>query len=73
MVVAVRQMMGVMAQLDKAMTVSKLRSTRDRKSAEAGRRIEGRKGRPELISLAKRLSGEGLSLRQTAVRMTEQG
>jgi DNA invertase Pin-like site-specific DNA recombinase len=40
----VRQVLGAIAEFDKAMTVAKLKGARDRKSAEAGRRIEGRKG-----------------------------
>ncbi len=39
----VRQLMGAIAEFDRAMTVWKLRAARDRKSAELGRRIEGRK------------------------------
>lgn len=76
MVEAVRQMLGVMAQLDKAMTVAKLRGARDRASAAAGKRVEGRKGHnetnPELVREAKRLarknprSGEVRSLREIA-------
>lgn len=60
MVVAIRQMLGVMAQLDKAMTVAKLRGARDRASAVVGRRIEGRKAyaatNPDLVKQAKRLA-----------------
>src|SRR5687767_1577095 len=36
----VRQVLGAIAEFDKAMTVAKLKGARDRKSAEAGRRIE---------------------------------
>jgi DNA invertase Pin-like site-specific DNA recombinase len=39
----VRQLMGAIAEFDRAMTVWKLKAARDRKSAELGRRIEGRK------------------------------
>ena len=60
MVEAVRQMMGVMAQLDKAMTVAKLKGARDRASEKAGHRVEGRTGykaprHADLIREAKRL------------------
>ena len=41
MVEAVRQMLGVMSQLEKAMTVAKLRSARDHAPAAAGQRMEG--------------------------------
>ena len=55
----VRQVLGAIAEFDKAMTVAKLKGARDRKSAEAGRRIEGRNGftitHPDAVALAKRL------------------
>lgn len=83
MVVAVRQMLGVMAQLEKAMTVAKLRGARDRASAAAGRRIEGRKGyaetHPELVKQARRLArknpktGETRSLREIADELAALG
>lgn len=41
--VAVRQMLGVMAQLEKDMTVARLKGARDRKSAELGKECSGRK------------------------------
>ena len=83
MVEAVRQMLGVMAQLDKAMTVAKLRGARDRASAAAGKRVEGRKGyaetNPELVREAKRLarknpkSGERRTLREIAEELAGLG
>ncbi len=83
MVVAVRQMLGVMAQLDKAMTVAKLKGARDRASAAAGHRVEGRKGydqtNPELIREAKRLArknpktGETRSLREISAELVKLG
>jgi DNA invertase Pin-like site-specific DNA recombinase len=76
MVVAVRQMLGVMAQLDKAMTVAKLKGARDRASEQAGKRVEGRKGYDDtnkaLVREAKRLArkspktGKARSLREIA-------
>ncbi len=42
--VMMRQVAGAFAQYEKARLVGKLRSARDRKSAETGKRIEGRKG-----------------------------
>lgn len=76
MVEAVRQMLGVMSQLDKATTVAKLRGARDRASERAGKRVEGRRGyddiNPALVKEAKRLSrrspktGKARSLRQIA-------
>lgn len=83
MVEAVRQMLGVMAQLEKAMTVAKLKGARDRASAAAGKRIEGRKGygelRPDLVREAKRLArknsktGKVRSLRDIADELAAMG
>ena len=76
----VRQVLGAIAEFDKAMIVAKLRGARDRKSAEAGRRIEGRKGfvtHPEAVALAKRLrraspkTGERRSLRAISAMLAE--
>jgi len=57
--VLVRQVLGAIAQFDKAATVAKLKGARDRKSAEAGKRIEGRKTlaetNPDVVLMAKRL------------------
>jgi DNA invertase Pin-like site-specific DNA recombinase len=39
----IRQIMGAIAQFDRVMTVAKLKAARDRKSAELGKRVEGRK------------------------------
>ena len=73
---AVRQMLGVLAELEKAMTVAKLKGARDRASAAAGKRIEGRKGHaetnPDLLREARRLArkspktGKARSLREVA-------
>lgn len=83
MVEAVRQMLGVMAQLEKAMTVAKLKGARDRASHAAGKRIEGRKGyddtNPELVKEAKRLArkspktGKARSLREIAAELAVLG
>jgi DNA invertase Pin-like site-specific DNA recombinase len=83
MVAAVRQMMGVMAELDRAMTVAKLRAARDRASAAAGCRVEGRKGyaetHPALVRETKRLArknpvtGKRRSLRQIATELVGLG
>ena len=40
----VRQILGAVAEFEKANLVAKLKGARDRKSAEQGQRIEGRKG-----------------------------
>jgi DNA invertase Pin-like site-specific DNA recombinase len=75
----IRQVLGAVAQFEKAMLVTKLRGARDRKSREAGRRIEGRKSVPqEVVTLARRLNrkgrdGERPSLRQIAARLAAAG
>lgn len=79
----VRQIMGAVAEFDKAMTVAKLRGARDRASAATGHRIEGRKGydqtKPELVREAKRLarkspkSGKARSLREIAAELATLG
>ena len=63
--------------------MAKLRGARERKSAELGRRIEGRKGyaeiNPELVREAKRLArkspktGEKRSLREIAAALASLG
>lgn len=83
MVTAVRQVLGVLAELEKAMTVAKLRGARDRKSAKLGRRVEGQKGyaetAPEIVREAKRLArkspktGKTRSLREVAGELLELG
>jgi DNA invertase Pin-like site-specific DNA recombinase len=54
----VRQVLGAIAEFDKAMTVAKLRGARERKRA-TGVKVEGRKShrelRPEVVAEAKRL------------------
>ena len=77
----VRQVLGAISQFDKAQLVMKLKAARDRKSAQQGKRIEGRKGynetHPDLVKAAKRLAHgnrkERLSLRGIAARLAEQG
>jgi DNA invertase Pin-like site-specific DNA recombinase len=81
--VLVRQVLGAIAQFDKAMTVAKLRGARDRCSAAKGRRVEGRKGygetKPELVREARRLSrkspktGRAQSLREVAAELAGLG
>jgi DNA invertase Pin-like site-specific DNA recombinase len=76
----VRQVLGAIAQFDKAQTVTKLRGARDRKSKEAGRRIEGRKPVPLHIKLeARRLARRNpktakvRSYRQIAAELASKG
>ena len=74
----IRQVLGAVAEFDKAMTVAKLRGARDRKRA-TGVKVEGRKShaelRPEVVSEAKRLyrrspkTGERRSLREIAAEL----
>ena len=70
----VRQILGAVAQFEKANLVSKLRSARDRMSVEAGQRIEGRRCDPQQIEAARAIQAEGVtSLRKIAQRMAERG
>lgn len=81
--ILMRQIAGAFAQYEKARLVGKLKGARDRKSAEAGKRIEGRKGyaetNPELVREAKRLArkspktGQKRSLREIAEELAELG
>lgn len=70
--VAFRQIAMAFAQLEKTRLVKKLRSSRDRKSAELGRRIEGPKCDPAQVEAAKRLA-TGRSLRAIASAMAAEG
>jgi DNA invertase Pin-like site-specific DNA recombinase len=57
-VIFIRQVLGAVAQLDKAMTVAKLRGARERKKRATGK-CEGRKSiaelRPDVVALARKL------------------
>ena len=77
----VRQVLGAIAEFDKAMTVAKLRGARDRKRAK-GLKVEGRKSHaelnPELVRQAKRLrrrspKGHQRSLREVSAALSEMG
>lgn len=80
--VAMRQIAGAFAQLEKARLVAKLRGARERKRA-TGVKVEGRKAheevRPEAVALAKRLrraspkTGERMSLREISGKLAEAG
>jgi DNA invertase Pin-like site-specific DNA recombinase len=67
--VLVRQVLGAIAQFDKATTVAKLKAARDRKRDARGK-CEGRKSyaerAPQLVEAARRLRSSGLSLRAVA-------
>jgi DNA invertase Pin-like site-specific DNA recombinase len=62
----VRQVLGAVAQFDKAMTVAKLRLARDRIRKRDGK-CEGRKShaeeRPEAVALARQLHRKGMTYR----------
>jgi DNA invertase Pin-like site-specific DNA recombinase len=77
----VRQVLGAIAEFDKAMTVAKLRGARERKRA-TGVKVEGRKShaelRPEVVAEAKRLrrrrpKGGQRSYRQIASELFQAG
>ncbi|PWC32587.1 recombinase family protein [Azospirillum sp. TSO35-2] len=79
----VRQILGAVAEFEKANLVAKLKGARDRAAASAGKRVEGRKGyddtNPELVREAKRLSrknpktGKVRSLREIAGELAALG
>jgi DNA invertase Pin-like site-specific DNA recombinase len=77
--VLIRQILGAVAQFDKAMTVAKLRGARERKRRKTGGKVEGRKSlsesRPEAVALARALSEQlpRLSLRAIAANLASQG
>ena len=72
--VLVRQILGAVAEFDKAMTVTKLRAARDRKSKALGRRCEGRKPAPEIvIEQARHDRALGASLREIAAKLADAG
>ena len=81
--VMMRQVAGAFAEYEKARLVAKLRGARDRKSAQLGRRCEGRKGyaemQPELVRQAKRLhrrspiTGQRRSLRAIGAELARLG
>ena len=72
----VRQVLGAMAQFDKAMTVAKLRLARDRIRKRDGK-CEGRKShaeeRPEVVDLVKRLHKQGMSYRAIGAELERAG
>ena len=69
--VMIRQILGSVAQFEKAMLVSKLRGARERKKTATGK-CEGRKSlsesRPEVVALAKRLSRYPVNRRKRSLR-----
>lgn len=79
----VRQILGAVSEFEKASLVAKLKGARDRRSAAAGKRIEGRKGyddtHPDVVREAKRLArknpktGKVRSLREIATELAQLG
>jgi DNA invertase Pin-like site-specific DNA recombinase len=74
----IRQILGAVAEFDKAMTVAKLKGARDRMRRERGK-CEGRKSyaerAPEMVELAKAIKNRGgrVSLREVSVGLAAQG
>ena len=77
--VLIRQILGAVAQFDKAMTVAKLRGARERKRRKTGGKVEGRKSyaetNPQLVELAHQLSEQRprLSLREISAALAAEG
>jgi DNA invertase Pin-like site-specific DNA recombinase len=77
--VLIRQILGAVAQFDKAMTVAKLRGARERKRRKTGGKVEGRKSltetAPEAVALARKLNEQRprLSLRQISTELAAAG
>lgn len=59
----IRQILGAVAEFEKAALVAKLKGARDRKSRAAGKRIEGRKPvPPNVVALARKLARKRVGL-----------
>jgi DNA invertase Pin-like site-specific DNA recombinase len=77
--VMMRQVAGTFAQYEKSRLVGKLRSARDRKSADACKRIEGRKGyaghQPEILDALRAIKADkpGATLRVLADELAARG
>jgi DNA invertase Pin-like site-specific DNA recombinase len=69
----VRQILGAVAEFEKASLVAKLKGARDRKSAALGRRCEGRKPVPAHVLAEARRLAPGRSLRQVAAELAALG
>lgn len=78
----VRQILGAVAEFDKAMTVAKLRGARERKRRKTGEKVEGRKSyaerNPKMVELARQLyqpdpAMRPISLRKVAAALAENG
>jgi DNA invertase Pin-like site-specific DNA recombinase len=80
--VLVRQVLGAIAQFEKASLVAKMKAARDRKRADTGEKVGGRRSysedRPEVVKLAHKLArrrrkGERLSLREISTALADAG
>jgi DNA invertase Pin-like site-specific DNA recombinase len=74
----IRQILGAVAEFDKAMTVAKLKGARDRVRRREGK-CEGRKTyaetNPEMVALAKAIKSRGgrVSLREVSAELAAKG
>jgi len=76
MKIAMRQITGAFAQLEKARLVAKLKAARDRKKAETGKcggRRSYAEARPDVVALAKELNGQGMSYRKISAELASRG
>ena len=74
--VLVRQVLGAIAQFEKASLVAKLRAARERKVAAGGRgtgRWRYDEARPDVVALAKELHGQRMSLRKISAALAARG
>jgi DNA invertase Pin-like site-specific DNA recombinase len=74
--VLVRQVLGAIAQFDKASLVAKLRAARERKKIATGKcggRQSYDEARPEVVALAKELQSGGMSLRKISEELAARG
>jgi DNA invertase Pin-like site-specific DNA recombinase len=74
--VLVRQVLGAIAQFDKASLVAKLKAARDRKKAVTGKcgvRRSYLEARPDVVALAKQLQAGGMSRRKISAELAAQG
>jgi DNA invertase Pin-like site-specific DNA recombinase len=74
--VLVRQVLGAISQFEKASLVAKLRAARERKVAAGGRgtgRWRYDEARPEVVTLARELHGQGMSYRKISAALAKRG
>jgi DNA invertase Pin-like site-specific DNA recombinase len=72
----IRQILGAVAQFDKALTVAKLRGARDRKKAQFGKcegRLSWAQMNPEMVKIASDLRKTGKSLNAVRMALEKQG